>query len=385
MRSRILLALLFFATACASACVVLLLGPAAPEAGRTIAAEPEAATASVTPSPANDPSSQLLARLAFADGDAPLPLRFATLHDLSADDGLPEQEDLTDAAPGTAWTEGMIVESDNDPAPEVISGWTNSTKVNRASLAPAVPAAMDTRALPIVRVALPRDEQPIFQTARHGPLAARLAQISPAATLRLAEKFRAAGAAWPPVDATLLAIKDTRTLELHARGISGGWTFIHRYKVLAASGRTGPKLRKGDLQVPEGVYKISYLNPNSRYHVSLRVNYPNAFDMRMAAKERRTQLGGDIMIHGKAVSAGCLAVGDEAAEELFVLAGRIGLAHVSVIIAPADFRSAGIPAPQPGDPAWLPQLYAQLSTEMAAYKAPPASGIASGLLSFFGK
>jgi murein L,D-transpeptidase YafK len=60
---------------------------------------------------------------------------------------------------------------------------------------------------------------------------------------------------------------------------------IHRYPLLAASGVAGPKLRQGDKQVPEGVYGISFLNPNSRYDVSLRVNYPNAFDRQMAAKD----------------------------------------------------------------------------------------------------
>ena len=74
------------------------------------------------------------------------------------------------------------------------------------------------------------------------------------------------------------------------RPISTGgqaWKLIHRYSVLAASGVAGPKLRQGDKQVPEGVYGISFLNPSSRYDVSLRVNYPNAFDRQMAAKDGR--------------------------------------------------------------------------------------------------
>ena len=71
---------------------------------------------------------------------------------------------------------------------------------------------------------------------------------------------------------------------------------LARYPIRAASGALGPKLREGDRQVPEGVYDIESLNPNSRFHVALRVGYPNAFDRQMAGREGRTALGGDIMI-----------------------------------------------------------------------------------------
>lgn len=91
--------------------------------------------------------------------------------------------------------------------------------------------------------------------------------------------------------------------------------------MLAASGGPGPKLREGDLQVPEGVYRLTAFNPNSSYHLSLRVDYPNAEDRAaedraVARSDRRTSLGGDIFIHGKAVSIGCLAIGDPGIEEL---------------------------------------------------------------------
>ena len=64
----------------------------------------------------------------------------------------------------------------------------------------------------------------------------------------------------------------------------------------------------------------------------------------MAAKDGRKDLGGDIMIHGKAGSAGCLAVSDETSEELFVLASNVGLPNIKLIIAPTDFRRNGLPA-----------------------------------------
>jgi hypothetical protein len=210
----------------------------------------------------------------------------------------------------------------------------------------------------------------------------RLAQISPGATARLWKKFSSVKAAWPPSEIALVAIKDEKVIELFARQDENAeWQFVHRYPVLAASGGPGPKLRQGDKQVPEGVYRISLLNPNSRYHVSLRVNYPNEFDREKAKEDGRTNLGGDIMIHGKDKSAGCLAVGDEAAEELFVLAAHIGLDNIKLIIAPTDFRRRGIPPVSPHQPKWLPELYTQVAEAMTEFKSPPPR---ISLLSLFG-
>ena len=112
------------------------------------------------------------------------------------------------------------------------------------------------------------------------------------------------------------------------------------------------------------------LNPNSRFHLSIRVNYPNAFDRRMATQDGRTQLGGDIMIHGNAVSIGCLAMGDEAAEDLFVLAALATKERTRIIISPTDFRT-GILGRLRAQPAWAGELYQQLRAELKQF--PPAS------------
>ena len=177
---------------------------------------------------------------------------------------------------------------------------------------------------------------------------------------RLAPRFAAAGAAYPPEAITLLALKEERRLELYAHPAGASPILIHRYPILAASGGPGPKLREGDRQVPEGLYEVESLNPNSRYHLSLRLNYPNAFDRARAREEQREQLGGDIMIHGSDVSIGCLAMGDEAAEDLFVLTERVGATNVRVIIAPRDLRVKDGSAPGPDRPAWVPHLYVQV-------------------------
>ena len=196
----------------------------------------------------------------------------------------------------------------------------------------------------------------------------RLDEIGPAARNRLAAKFQAANVPWPPAEATFVALKDSRVVEVYARALSKPWTLVHRYPVLKASGVAGPKLRYGDYQVPEGIYKIEYLNPNSRFHVSMKLDYPNAFDRAMGAKDGRENLGGDIMIHGKAASVGCLAMGDEAAEELFVLAATIDIKNVTAIVAPFDFRKVKFLSDKNGLP-WLPQLYADIDRALKPFKA----------------
>jgi hypothetical protein len=197
----------------------------------------------------------------------------------------------------------------------------------------------------------------------------RLDQFGAAARERLAPHYASAGLAYPGQRVALLAFKDARRLALYVQAADGDWRFVRDWPVQAASGRLGPKLREGDLQVPEGFYRVTFLNANSLYHVSLRLDYPNAFDREMARAEGRRNLGGDIMIHGRAVSIGCLAMGDPAAEELFTLAADIGMARVQVLIAPTDFRfGPGEGLPQ--SPAWLPDLYRRLDVALQDFPLP---------------
>ncbi|HWL52781.1 MAG TPA: L,D-transpeptidase family protein [Chthoniobacteraceae bacterium] len=197
-------------------------------------------------------------------------------------------------------------------------------------------------------------------------IASRLKALGPKAEARLRPAFEEAGVAWPPARVVLAAFKEEKRLELYAAQKGGALRHIRSYPILAASGRPGPKLREGDRQVPEGRYRIEYLNPNSRFHLSMKLDYPNAFDRRHAAAEGRTGLGGDIMIHGKAVSIGCLAMGDPAAEELFVLAARSGIENVEVIIAPVDFRVRALPEKLAATlPPWTRELYDDLRKALA--------------------
>ena len=177
---------------------------------------------------------------------------------------------------------------------------------------------------------------------------------------RLSGAFDKESVVYPPANIHLLALKDQSSLELWA-GDKSSPQYIKTYKIQAASGSAGPKLREGDRQVPEGVYRVIGLNPNSSYHLSMKLNYPNAFDLKHAAAEGRHSPGSDIFIHGKSVSVGCLAMGDEAIEELFVLAADIGIDNISVIIAPTDPRERIVKAAS--EPVWLTQLYQEIENE----------------------
>lgn len=193
----------------------------------------------------------------------------------------------------------------------------------------------------------------------------RLAQYGESARARWAPYFKQAGVSYPPTKVVLVGLKLERTLEVYAANGDTAPRFIRSLPILAASGALGPKLKQGDMQVPEGLYRIESLNPNSAFHLSLRINYPNAEDRTQARHDRRTDLGGDIMIHGNRVSIGCLAMGDQAAEDLFTLAADTKLSGLSVILSPVDFRKRSLPLDySPAD--WVSRRYDRIREALLA-------------------
>ncbi len=204
-------------------------------------------------------------------------------------------------------------------------------------------------------------------TMKRYTVAERVAQFGDDAQKRWAAHFDAAGLTYPPERLTFIGLKDQRLLEVWAAGDDGVYRHLRTCPILGSSGGPGPKQRESDRQVPEGLYAIESLNPNSRFHLSLRINYPNAHDKARAREEGRTDLGGDIMIHGSNVSIGCLAMGDDVAEDLFILAAVTGHTKINVILAPTDLRPAKPAMVLPDSPAWVSDLYAQLREVMAAY------------------
>jgi len=103
----------------------------------------------------------------------------------------------------------------------------------------------------------------------------RVEQFGNVVRQRLAPDFDRIGVAYPPTEITLVGLKQENLLEVW---VSDPPKLLKSYPILGASGGLGPKLQEGDMQVPEGLYRIESLNPNSLYHLALRVNYPNQFD-----------------------------------------------------------------------------------------------------------
>ncbi|HEY0073403.1 MAG TPA: L,D-transpeptidase family protein [Abditibacteriaceae bacterium] len=190
----------------------------------------------------------------------------------------------------------------------------------------------------------------------------RLQEYGATARARLLPYFEKAGVTYPPARFLLVGLKEERQLQLYSANTTGDLRYIRSYPILGASGELGPKLREGDLQVPEGVYQIESLNPNSAFHLSLRVNYPNDYDRAQAKREGRDQLGGDIMIHGGSGSVGCLAMGDEVAEELFCLAAEKWPQTIKILLCPRDLREK--PAPEITSPTWTKEIYRNLKNEL---------------------
>lgn len=196
-------------------------------------------------------------------------------------------------------------------------------------------------------------------------VADRIEQYGADARSRLRPRFQAASVDYPPWAVFLVGLKEEELLEVWGKNApDDGFSLISKHPILGTSGDLGPKLQEGDMQIPEGVYRVESLNPNSRFHLSLRLNYPNPFDLVHAKEEGREYPGSDIMIHGSASSIGCLAMGNQVAEELFVLASDTGLKNIEVILAPVDLRIREIPLTGRDLPEWADELYASIRTEL---------------------
>lgn len=156
-----------------------------------------------------------------------------------------------------------------------------------------------------------RCETPPMNPTPHPRAAAAAARVRPALERDLAKAGLKFG---DPV--FIRAFKEERQLELFVRNRkTGKFDLFRTYLIVAASGRLGPKLAEGDLQVPEGFYAVppSAMKPDSRYHLSFNLGFPNAYD------RAHGRTGSLIMVHGDRVSIGCLAMTDEKIEEIFTL------------------------------------------------------------------
>ncbi len=150
---------------------------------------------------------------------------------------------------------------------------------------------------------------------------------------------------YPPYKIVVVAYKSERMLELWAESRDlRPFKLVKKYKFTAFCGDLGPKRRRGDLQIPEGFYRINHFNPFSNFHLSMKVNYPNRSDSILGY---RANLGGEIRIHGSFVTIGCIPIGDEAIEELYIICvdtKSAGQKDIPVYIFPKRMDSLGMVA-----------------------------------------
>jgi murein L,D-transpeptidase YafK len=167
----------------------------------------------------------------------------------------------------------------------------------------------------------------------------------------LKETFKKRGWDWK-FNTFLRVFKAEKELELW---IWQGDTFklFKKYPICAMSGDLGRKLKQGDMQVPEGIYRINRFNPKSNYFLSLGLNYPNAADEIAADHEHP---GGDIFIHGDCKSAGCMAMTDDKIKEIYLLANEAkknGQDDIAVHIFPFKMTEENIEKYGKDYPQWI--------------------------------
>ncbi|MBM3516873.1 MAG: hypothetical protein FJX56_03090 [Alphaproteobacteria bacterium] len=90
----------------------------------------------------------------------------------------------------------------------------------------------------------------------------------------------------------VVVLKKERTLLLLRDG-----AVLGRFRIALGSAPIGHKLQSGDGRTPEGRYLLDQRNPESEFHRSIRISYPNEED-EVRARARRVSPGGLIMIHG---------------------------------------------------------------------------------------
>jgi len=131
-----------------------------------------------------------------------------------------------------------------------------------------------------------------------------------------------------PTDVTIdkiVVLKSRRQLLAYAAG-----KLIKIYSVSLGRDPVGTKVYEGDDKTPEGSYTINDKNPNSSFHKSLGISYPNQQDL-AKAKQLGKAAGGDIKIHGlrndqgyigrfqrwKDWTTGCIALTNEEIDDLY--------------------------------------------------------------------
>ena len=125
-----------------------------------------------------------------------------------------------------------------------------------------------------------------------------------------------------PEVTSVLVEKEKRRMHLLHHG-----RVLKSYKIHLGFEPVGHKQFEGDGKTPVGNYRISKRNPQSNFHLSLGISYPNSKDVAFA-RSRGKSPGGDIFIHGRSNNrigsrlgpdwtAGCIAVTNKQIEEIY--------------------------------------------------------------------
>jgi murein L,D-transpeptidase YafK len=134
---------------------------------------------------------------------------------------------------------------------------------------------------------------------------------------------------YPAEKIYIRAFKQEQLLEIWVdSGIE--YKLIKIYRFTANSGNSGPKKQEGDLQIPEGFYQLTNFNAESKFHLSMKINYPNEADN--IRNQNQQHIGGNIYIHGGNQTTGCIPIGDENIAELYWLCAQTYAVTPSILI-----------------------------------------------------
>lgn len=142
----------------------------------------------------------------------------------------------------------------------------------------------------------------------------------------------------------LRVFKEERVLEVWVKS-GARFVVFETHPICNFSGDLGPKLAEGDRQSPEGFYDVGLdaLNPNSAYHLSFNLGFPNAYD------RGQGRTGSFLMVHGDCRSVGCYAMTDPVIERIYLMveaALRAGQGSVAVHAFPFRMTDARMAAAQ---------------------------------------
>ena len=114
----------------------------------------------------------------------------------------------------------------------------------------------------------------------------------------------------------LRIFKEENVMEVWKKDHKQSFALLQTYEICKWSGKLGPKFKEGDRQAPEGFYHVTkgLMNPNSSYHLSFNLGFPNTYD------RANNRTGSFLMVHGDCSSAGCYSMTDEYIEEIYAMA-----------------------------------------------------------------